>query len=77
MYEKTDAGNGKYGKYCEISKDVSDKSDMHFSIVYSGWCTKTNRTTILSMHFIIVKSGCCFKTNRTTVLSMHFIIVKS
>jgi hypothetical protein len=63
MYEKTDAGNGKY---CEISYDV-----------ISGWCFKTNRTTVMDMHFSIVYSGWCFKTNRTTVLSMHFIIVKS
>jgi hypothetical protein len=33
--------------------------DMHLSIVFSGWCFKTNRTTVLSlsMHFQIVKSG--------------------
>jgi hypothetical protein len=43
MYEKTDAGNGKY---CEISKDVK-----------SGWCFKTNRTTVMDMHFSIVYSG--------------------
>jgi hypothetical protein len=63
MYEKTDTGNGKY---CEISEDVK-----------SGWCFKTNRTTVMDLHFPVVYSGWCFKTNRTTVLSMHFIIVKS
>jgi hypothetical protein len=35
MYEKTDAGNGKY---CEISEDVK-----------SGWCFKKNRTTVMDI----------------------------
>jgi hypothetical protein len=35
----------------------------------SGWCFKTNQTTVMDKHFSIVYSGCCFKTNRTTVLS--------
>jgi hypothetical protein len=43
------------------SKQIGQVMDMHFSIVYSGWCFKTSRTTVLSMHFIIVKSGWCFK----------------
>jgi hypothetical protein len=38
----------------------------------SGWCFKTNRTTVLStMEFKVVKSGWCFKTNRTTVMGMQ------
>jgi hypothetical protein len=45
---------------------------MYFKIVKSGWCLKTNRTTVLStMHFNVVKSGWCFKTNRTTIMDMH------
>jgi hypothetical protein len=40
--------------------------DMHFSIVYSGWCFKTNRTTVL--HFKIVKSG-WWKMEKTVFVS--------
>jgi hypothetical protein len=47
------------------SDNSNGQMDMHFSIVYSGWGFKTNRTTVLSMHFKIVKSGWCLKTNRT------------
>jgi hypothetical protein len=57
MYQKTDAGNGKY---CEISEDVK-----------SGWCFKTNQTIVMDMP--LLRMGWGFKTNRTTVLStMHF-----
>jgi hypothetical protein len=52
---------GNIVKYLKMSNpDGASKQigqqvmDMHFSIVYSGWCFKTNRTTVLSMLFIIV-----------------------